>query len=114
MFSKTCLKQSVITNTKIGFQDRLSLNTGQSIAECSLGALQNALLENSAILFTFIKLPFKTFVLSIFEWPLKTCFTELSNQSIKERRADGFDLIVFWLFVFCVSSAQGCELVYGQ
>ena len=32
---------------------------------------------NSAILLTFIKLPFvfKTFVLSIFEWPLKTGFT---------------------------------------
>ena len=33
--------------------------------------------EHSAILSTFIKLPFvfKTFVLSIFEWPLKTGFT---------------------------------------
>ena len=42
----------------------------KSIAECSMG-------EHSAILSTFIKLPyvFKTFVLSIFEWPLKTGFT---------------------------------------
>ena len=33
--------------------------------------------ESSAILLTFIKLPFaiKTFVLSIFQWPLKTGFT---------------------------------------
>ena len=33
--------------------------------------------EHSSILSTFIKLPFaiKTFVLSIFEWPLKTGFT---------------------------------------
>ena len=33
--------------------------------------------EHSAILFTFIKLPIviKIFVLSIFEWPLKTGFT---------------------------------------
>ena len=33
--------------------------------------------EHSAILSTFIKLPFaiKTFVLSCFEWPLKTGFT---------------------------------------
>ena len=40
---------------KIGFQDRLSLNAGQG--------------EYSAILMTFIKLPFviKAFVLSIFE-----------------------------------------------
>ena len=32
---------------------------------------------HSAILLTFIKLPFsiKTFVLSIFKWPLKTGFT---------------------------------------
>ena len=35
--------------------------------------------DYSAILLTFIKLPFaiKTFVLSIFEWPLKTGFTVL-------------------------------------
>ena len=33
--------------------------------------------EHSAIFLTFIKLPFsiKTFVLSIFTWPLKTGFT---------------------------------------
>ena len=33
--------------------------------------------EHSALLLTFIKLPFfiKTFVLSIFEWPLKAGFT---------------------------------------
>ena len=39
--------------------------------------MQNAPREHSAILSTFIKLPFvfKTFVLSIFEWPLKTGFT---------------------------------------
>ena len=39
--------------------------------------LQNAPREHSAILSTFIKLPFvfKTFVLSIFLWPLNTGFT---------------------------------------
>ena len=39
--------------------------------------MQNALLEHSAILLTFIKLPFvfNTFVLSIFDWSLKTGFT---------------------------------------
>ena len=39
--------------------------------------LQNVPREHSAILPIFIKLPFvfKTFVLSIFEWPLKTGFT---------------------------------------
>ena len=39
--------------------------------------MQNAPREHSAILLTFIKLPFviKIFVLSIFEWPFYTGFT---------------------------------------
>ena len=42
----------------------------KSITECSKG-------EHSAIILTFIKLPFviKIFVLSIFEWPFYTDFT---------------------------------------
>ena len=54
---------------KIVFQDRLSLNAGQKY--CRM------LQEHSAILSTFIKLPFviKIFVLSIFKWLLKTGFT---------------------------------------
>ena len=41
--------------------------------------MQNAPREHSAILLTCIKIPpfFKTSVLSIFEWPLKTGFTVL-------------------------------------
>ena len=52
---------------KIGFQDQLLLNTGQKYCR----------MEHSAILLTFIKLPFviKVFVLSIFEWPFYTGFT---------------------------------------
>ena len=52
--------------TRIGFQDQLSLNAGQ-----------NHYRMHSAILSTFIKLPsvIKIFVLSIFEWSLKTGFT---------------------------------------
>ena len=44
----------------------------KSIVECS----------NSAILSTFIKLPFaiKIFVLSIFEWPFYTGFTVFNEQ----------------------------------
>ena len=55
---------------QIGFQGRLSLNAGQKYCRMLQG-------EHSAILLTFIKLPFviKIFVLSIFEWPLKTDFT---------------------------------------
>ena len=46
----------------------------KSIAECSKGG--SILREHSAILLTFIKLPFviNIFVLSIFEWPYYTVF----------------------------------------
>ena len=56
--------------TKIGFQDQLSLNVGQKYCRMLQG-------EHSAILSTFIKLPFvvKAFVLSIFVWPFYTGFT---------------------------------------
>ena len=69
-YSKTCLKQPLKKKTKNGFQDQLSLIAGQK--HCRM--LQT---EHSAILSTFIKLPFviKIFILSIFEWPLKTGFT---------------------------------------
>ena len=55
---------------KIGFQDPLLLNAG--LKYCRL--LQG---EHSAILSTFFKLPIfiKIFVLSIYEWLLKTGFT---------------------------------------
>ena len=65
--------KATLKKTKIGFQDQLSLNAGQTF--CRM--LQR---EHSAILSTIIKLPFviKIFVLSIFEWPLKTGFTLFS------------------------------------
>ena len=46
--------------------------------------LQNAPREHSAIFSTFIKLPFvlKTFVLSIFEWPLKGLVNLQKNLKI--------------------------------
>ena len=64
IYRKTCVKP------KIGFQDQLSLNAGQKYCRMLKG-------EHSAILLTFIKLPFvnKIFVLSIFEWPFYTGFT---------------------------------------
>ena len=70
IYSKTCLKRPVKKHTKIYFQDRLMLNAGQKY--CRM--LQR---EHSAILSTFINLPFviKIFVLSFFEWPLNTGFT---------------------------------------
>ena len=72
--SKTGLKQSFKKKTKIGFQVDYRLMQVKSIAECSQ-------VEHSAIILTFIKLPFaiKTFVFSILEWPLKTGFTVYSD-----------------------------------
>ena len=64
--------------TKNGFQDRLLLNAGRMYFRMLQG-------EHSAILSTFIKLPFalKTFVFSIFKWPFKTGFTVLGSQHKK-------------------------------
>ena len=68
--SKTCLKRPSEKRSNIGFQDQLLLNAGQKY--CRM--LQEV---HSAILLTFIKLPFaiKIFVLSIFKWPFYTGFT---------------------------------------
>ena len=70
IYSKTCVKGPLSKRPKIGFQDQLSLNTGQKYCRMFQG-------EHSAILWTFIKLPFaiEIFVLSIFEWPFYTGFT---------------------------------------
>ena len=52
---------------KIGFEDGLTLNAGKKYCRMLQG-------EHSAILVTFIQLPFviKIYVLYIFEWLLKT------------------------------------------
>ena len=69
-YSKIYLTRPLKKKAKIGFQDRLSINAGQKYCIMLQG-------KHSAILLAFIKLPFaiKAFVLSIFEWPLKTGFT---------------------------------------
>ena len=74
VYSKTCLKRPH-KEIKIGFLDRLSLNTGQKYCRMLQG-------EHSTILSTFIKLPFvlKIFVLSIFEWPLKLFYKVSFNS----------------------------------
>ena len=70
LYSKTCLNRPCKKKTKNGFQYWLSLHAGQKYCRMLQG-------EHSAILLTFIKLPFviKIFVLSIFEWPFKTGLT---------------------------------------
>ena len=68
----TCIKQPLSKRPKIGFQDQLSLNAGQKYCRMLQG-------EHSALLSTFIKLPIvvKILVLSIFEWPFYTEFTQV-------------------------------------
>ena len=68
--TETCFVRCYIEKTKVGFQDKLSLNAGRKYCRMLKG-------EHSAILLTFIKLPFviKIFVLSIFEWPFYTDIT---------------------------------------
>ena len=70
MYSKTCVKRPLSKRQKIGFQDQISLNAGQKCCRMLQG-------EHSAILSTFIKLPFviKIFVLSILEWIFYIGFT---------------------------------------
>ena len=72
------VKRLLSKRPKIGFEDQLSLNAGQKYCRMLQG-------EHSAILSTFIKLPFviKTFVLSIVEWQLKTVFPVLYDQDAK-------------------------------
>ena len=75
-YSKTCVKRPLSKRRTIGFKTNYHLMQVKSIAEwCPL--------EHSAILSTFIKLPFaiKTFDLSIFEWPFYTGFTVCKNTN---------------------------------
>ena len=65
MYSKTCLKRPLKKKAEIGVQDHLSLNAGQKYCR---------MLQDLHHKLPFV---FKTFVLSIFEWPLKTGFTKV-------------------------------------
>ena len=90
LYSRTCLKRQLSIDHKLIFKTIYRLMQVKSIAKCSKHSailstfikLPNAgqkycrmlPLEHSAILSTFIKLPLviKIFLLSIFEWSLKT------------------------------------------
>ena len=69
-YSKTCVKRPLSNGPIIGFRYQLSLNASQKFCRMLQG-------EHSAILLTFIKLPFviKIVVLSIFDWPFYIGFT---------------------------------------
>ena len=65
--------------------------------------MQVKVLQHSAVLLTFIKLShgFKTFVMSIFEWPLKTCFTILSIENCGEGVRGYRITVVLYVLWFC-------------
>ena len=99
IYSKTRVKWPLSKGPKIGFQDQLLLNAGQKYCrmlqgdQLSLNAGQKYCRmlqgEHSAILSTFIKLPFvnKICVLSIFEWPFYTGFTVLVSPYMQVMEA---------------------------
>ena len=76
-YSKTCSKRPLKKKTINWFSSWLMLNASQKY--CRM--VQR---EPYAILLTFIKLSFvfKTYVLFIFEWPLKTGFTVYLHNSL--------------------------------
>ena len=77
IYCKTCLKQPLKKKTKNWF-----FKTDYRLMQEKV--LQNAPREHSAILSIFIKLPFvfKIYVLSFFEWRLKTGFNVVSHATI--------------------------------
>ena len=83
LYSKICVKRPISKRQTIGFQDQISLNAGQKYLRMLKG-------EHSAILSTFIKLPFviKIFILSIFECLFYTSFTVHDNKNNPESLLD--------------------------
>ena len=67
--------------------------------------------EHSAICSTFIKLPFvfKTFVLSIFKWPLKTGFTVHAHIKVLSPVAQKFRPV----FIFLVHNTEKLLVILG-
>ena len=88
----------VISNKICLNLDQVSLNAGQK--HCRM--LQE---EHSAILSTFIKLPFviKIFVLSIFEWPFYTGLTVKSSWSHVDKFNIAFDIHCFVCLSYCLT-----------
>ena len=107
MYSKTCVKRALLKRQKISFQDELWLHTGQKYCRMLQG-------EHSAILSTFIKLPFviDIFVLSIFEWPFYTGFTVHAQLSVGARGLT-YGLSIHLLpYIVCTSREGSCEMAW--
>ena len=85
VYGKTCVKRPFSKRPKIGLQDQLSLNAGQKYCRMLQG-------EHSAILLTFIKLPFviTIFVSSLFEWLCYTGFTVCVRSTVAE------SVVLYW------------------
>ena len=69
MYSKTCVKRPLSKRPKIGFQEQLALNADQKYYRMLEG-------EHSAIISTFINLPFVIKILSFFLF-LSGLFTQV-------------------------------------
>ena len=112
-YSITCVKRPLSIRLKTGFQDQSSLNAGQQYCRMLQG-------EHSAILSTFIKLPFvfKIFVLSVFEWPFYTgFFTVLLFFCISSRISLYFGSATFhpslhWLPMCSFMGFQNTKCIY--
>ena len=103
LYSKTCVKWPLSKRLKIGFQDQLSLNAGQKY--CRMPQV-----EHSAILLTFIKLPFviKMFLLSLFEWPLYTGFTVILFCCYKHKNCTKYETYtILKVLTKCLSDISG-------
>ena len=83
-----CTVKAVLAATQKEYQNWLSLNAGQKYCRMLQGV-------HSAILLTFIKVPFiiNILVLSNFEWPLKTGFTVyiFCSLCLLDQQAKGID-----------------------
>ena len=80
MHSKTCLKRPLLKRLKQVFKTNYCFMQGKNIAECSKG-------KHSAILLTFIKLPFVTKIF-VFERPFYTGFTVIHWNSTQRCNND--------------------------
>ena len=72
--------------------------------------------EHSAILLTFIMLPFsiETFVMSIFKWPLKTGFTVIQIINLAALHRPGIIEFEFYFFCSCVDLFQVYVTIKGS
>ena len=70
--------------------------------------------EHSAIHLTFVKLPFvfKTFVLSIFEWPLKKGFTVYQNMHTQLSSDAHYLFICAFISILCINTVEVFASLY--